>query len=147
MKFARENLSAFRGEMTLLTNHWQEIAKDKEVMQLNPDWDYYEQRDRTGQVLFVTAREGAELVGYFIWWVDPHPHYKHLLTAHSDIYFLTPEYRNAGLGSELFRAAIGFAKEAGCGYCFITTKVGHDHPDLMERLGLKPRDLVYGGPI
>ena len=126
--------------------HWLEVAKDKEVMKLDPDEDFYE-RLKNDEFLIVTARDGGKLCGYFVWFLHHHPHYKHLLTAQSDVYYVLEEYRGGGRGYDLFVAAMNFAKNAGAGYCFISTKVGHDHPDLMERLGLKPRDLIYGRPL
>jgi GNAT superfamily N-acetyltransferase len=130
----------------LLKSHWLEIAADKEVMKLNPDEDFYA-RLKSDEMLIVTARDGRKICGYFVWFLHHHPHYKHLLTAQSDIYYLLEEYRGGGRGQDLFQAAMDLAKAAGAGYCFISTKVGHDHPDLMKRLGLKPRDLIYGRPL
>jgi hypothetical protein len=142
-----ESFTRFYPDATaLLKLHWLEVAKDKEVMKLDPDESFYE-RLKDDEFLIVTARDGQKLCGYFVWFLHHHPHYKHLLTAQSDVYYLLEEYRGGGRGYDLFYQAMNLAKEAGAGYCFISTKVGHDHPDLMDRLGLKPRDLIYGRPL
>ena len=130
----------------LFKSHWLEIAKDKEVMKLDPDEEFYG-RLKSDEFLIVTARDGRKLCGYFAWFLHRHPHYKDLMTAQSDVYYILEEYRGSGRGQDLFQAAMDFAKKAGAGYCFISTKVGHDHADLMKRLGLKPRDLIYGRPL
>lgn len=130
-----------------LPYHYDEIAKDKQVMRLDPDAELYREKSANGQMLFVAARDHGVLFGYFAWFLHPHPHYKQLTVAQSDVYYLSPLYRGQGYGQDLFRAARDFAKAAGAQYCFISTKVGHDHPALMARLGLKPRDLIYGGPL
>lgn len=127
--------------------HYAEVAKDKQVMRLDPDVELYREKSKAGQLIFVTARDHGVLIGYFAWFLHPHPHYKELMVAQSDVYYLSPLYRGQGYGTDLFEAATRFAREAGAQYCFISTKVGHDHPALMARLNLKPRDLIYGGPL
>jgi GNAT superfamily N-acetyltransferase len=131
----------------LFSAHWQEIAKDKEVMWLNEDTEFYLLRDKTKELLCISARDDGKLFGYFFWFLHTHPHYRHVLVAQSDIYYVNPSYRGSGYGQDLFQTAMDFAKKVGAGYCFISTKVGHDHSDLMARLGLKPRDLIYGRPL
>ena len=36
--------------------HWQEVAKDKHLLQLNLDMDYYEAAERNGHLLVIIAR-------------------------------------------------------------------------------------------
>jgi GNAT superfamily N-acetyltransferase len=132
-------------EMTVL--HWNEIAKDKEVMRLNVDRDHYLNGERDGSVFCVAAWDVSKLAGYFIMHMYTHPHYQHVYCAQSDIYYLLPEYRSGVNGFTLLKAGLKVAKERGASYAFVSTKVGHDHPNLMDSLGLKPRDLMYGGPL
>jgi GNAT superfamily N-acetyltransferase len=132
-------------EMTVL--HWNEIAKDKEVMRLNVDRDHYLSGEKDGSVFCVAVKDGAKLAGYFIMHMYTHPHYQHVYCAQSDIYYLLPEYRSGVNGFKLLKAGLKVAKERGASYAFVSTKVGHDHPNLMNTLGLKPRDLMYGGPL
>jgi hypothetical protein len=132
-------------EMTVL--HWNEIAKDKEVMRLNVDRDHYLNGEKNGSVFCVAAKDESKLAGYFIVFMYTHPHYQHVYCAQSDIYYLLPEYRSGLNGFYLLQAGLEFAKRRGASYAFVSTKVGHDHPELMKNLGLKPRDLMYGGPL
>lgn len=146
--FAVESFEQFWPDVQpFLPYHYDEIAKDKEVMRLNPDAELYREKSANGQLLFVAARDLGILIGYFAWFIHPHPHYKELMVAQSDVYYLSQLYRGQGYGADLFEAATRFAREAGAQYCFISTKVGHDHPALMARLNLQPRDLIYGGPL
>ncbi len=128
----------------LLNLHWQEVANDKEVMRLEPDRDYYLSNK---DILFVTARLEGRIVGYCVFWLHYHPHYKSVLCAQSDVYYLVPEYRSGLNGFDLLKNGLEFAKKRGARYAFVGTKVGHDHPKLMQNLGLQPRDLIYGGPL
>jgi hypothetical protein len=54
--------------------HYDEIAKNKELLKLNPDLEKYELLDRSGNLLLITARADGRLVGYFLWIIAPHPH-------------------------------------------------------------------------
>lgn len=144
--FAVEPITAdlFNELPGLLDLHWQEVAEDKKIMRLEPDLDYYLSNK---DILLVTARVEGRIVGYCVFWLHTHPHYKSVLVAQSDIYYLSPEYRSGLNGFDLLEKGLQFAKAAGARYAFVGTKVGHDHPEIMQHLGLKPRDLIYGGPL
>jgi hypothetical protein len=130
--------------------HWDEIAKNKELLKLNPDLQKYELLERSGNLLLVTARGDGKLVGYFLWIIAPHPHYRHVLTAEEDLHFLSPEYRSGGIhgegcgyGYRLLQAARDAAIEAGARLLTMREKVGHEHPSIMSGLGFSPTDIVY----
>ena len=50
----------------ILPLHYEELALNKDEVPLSPQYDIYEARESLGELLFVTAREAGELVGYFI---------------------------------------------------------------------------------
>jgi hypothetical protein len=151
MRFAVEPFVDVWAEAQPLTQpHWDEIAKNKGLLTLNPDIEKYELLDRSGNLLLITARADGKFVGYFLWIVAAHPHYRHVLTAEEDLHFLAPEYRSGGIhgegrgyGYQLLEAARDAAFEAGARLLTMREKVGHEHPALMEGLGFKPTDIVY----
>lgn len=128
---------------TLIVAHWQEIAKNKHLLRLNPDENVYEELDRQNKLLLVTARDGDKLVGYFLWFLVNHTHYKHVLTAEEDLHFLLPNYRGRGLGFQLMQAACDAARERGAELLIVREKIGHEHPTLWKRLGFVPTDVIY----
>jgi hypothetical protein len=86
--FAVEHFADVWPEAEPLTRgHWEEIAKDKGLLTLNPDLDKYRSLDAGGHLLVLTARADGELIGYFVWIVIAHPHYKHVLVAEEDLHF------------------------------------------------------------
>jgi hypothetical protein len=149
--FAVEHFADVWPEAEPLTRgHWEEIAKDKGLLTLNPDLDKYRSLDAGGHLLVLTARADGELIGYFVWIVIAHPHYKHVLVAEEDLHFLSPEYRSGGsrgegcgYGYKLLEAARDAAIVRGARLLTIREKVGHEHPTLMEGLGFVPADVVY----
>lgn len=120
--------------------HWQEIAKNKHLLQLNPDIDLYSKIDKT--LLLITARHEGVLVGYFLWMLVQHVHYKHVLVAEEDLHYLLPEHRRGLNGYFLVKAARDAALERGAQMIIVREKIGHEHTAMMRRLGFKPTDIV-----
>jgi GNAT superfamily N-acetyltransferase len=151
MHFAVECVADVWPEAEPLTRlHWEEIAKNKALLTLNPDVEKYELLDKNDALLLVTARDDGALVGYFLWIVLPHPHYKHVLVAEEDLHFLSPEYRSGGVrgagcgyGYKLLEAARDAAIARGARLLTMREKVGHEHPAIMDGLGFVPADVVY----
>jgi hypothetical protein len=149
--FAVESFTHVWKEAQPLTRpHWEEIAKNKGLLRLNPDLEKYALLDRSGNLLLVTARFDGRLVGYFLWIVMGHPHYRHVLVAEEDLHFLSPEYRSGGAhgegrqyGFKLLEAARDAAIAAGAQLLTMREKVGHEHSSIMSGLGFSPADIVY----
>jgi GNAT superfamily N-acetyltransferase len=131
----------FEEARPLLELHWQEIAKNKALMILNPDVEKYERIAEA--LLLVAARCGGKLVGYFLWILVTHPHYKHVSVAEEDLHFLLPEYRRGLAGYLMVKAACEAAIARGAQLLIMREKVGHEHPAMMKRLGFAPTDIVY----
>lgn len=87
----------------LFNPHWDEVAKNKQVMILSPDMPKYELLESTGKLKTLLAYANGEIVGYSVNIVDVHLHYNMLKVAYNDILYLTPEYRESPLGLRLIR--------------------------------------------
>jgi len=142
VRFAVEPFRDAYGEAgPLLTAHWNEIAKNKHLLRLNPDENLYERAGNN--LLLVTARDGQKLVGYFLWFLLGHAHYKHVLVAEEDLHFLLPEYRRGWTGYGLIKAACEAALARGAELLVMREKIGHEHAAIMHRLKFAPTDIVY----
>lgn len=131
----------------LFVLHRDEVAKDKDILKLNPNEAYYTTMADSGRLVIVSARHRGILVGYFVWTVDNHPHYKDVLVAQDDAHYLHPNYRRGLVGYFLIKRAMSVLPKLGVKYCYVREKIGHEHPALMARLGLKPLDITYSGPV
>lgn len=142
--FAPESWPEFwRDSQDALKVHWQEIAKDKDLMRLNVNETYYSEAYATGHLLVVTARDRGRLAGYTLWTLHEHPHYQHVICAQDDVHFLLPEYRRGMNGYLLLKNAMRIAKLRGAHYCYVREKDGHEHPAMIKRLGLTKLDITY----
>jgi len=133
--------TAYDEAQPLLCRHWDEIAKNKSLLKLNPDESLYEKMGQN--ILLITARADGRLVGYFLWFLIKHPHYKHVTVAEEDLHFLLPEFRRGLTGYNLMKAACQAAIDQGAELLVSREKIGHEHPGIMKRLGFVPTDIVY----
>jgi hypothetical protein len=134
-----DNLPAFQA---ISQSHYDEIETLKEFP-LDLDYDTYLALWNMGKLVFITAKENDELIGYIIFFVFPHMHSKNCLTAHEDIYFLKPEYRKGHNGIKLFKFAQEYLKSIGVDLILYCTKVEFDNSSLFKYLGCKPIDKVF----
>lgn len=125
----------------LFNSHWEEIAQNKALLTVNPDLEKY--RLAAPNLLLVTARSDGRLVGYFVWFLIGHHHYKHVMSAEEDLHYLLPEYRRGLTGYMFLKAAREAALDRGAKLLVMREKIGHEHPAIMKRLNFKPTDIVY----
>ena len=126
----------------VLKDHYEELSVTKEFP-LDPDWDVYQNLWNMGKLRFITCRDDGELIGYIVFFVYPHIHYKTCLTAFEDIYFLKKEYRKGRTGIRLFQFAEKLLKNEGVQRILYNTKVHSDNSKLFEYLGFKFIDKVF----
>jgi hypothetical protein len=104
--FQVEGITDLRHEaMPLLLKHWEEIALNKEVVRLDPDWDGYERLHNLGMLHVTTARADGALVGYASYLLAPNLHYRTMLVAEGDIFYLAIEQRKGTTGIRLLAEA------------------------------------------
>ena len=90
-----------------------------------------------------TARDGSILVGYQIYFVMPHMHYKNSLTAMSDVLFLAPEHRKGLAGILLMKSAEKELVKLGVQRIIQNVKLANDWGSILERIGYKPFERIY----
>lgn len=127
----------------ILPEHYEELALNKDQVPLRPQWNVYKQREDAGQLLYVTARELGELVGYFIGFIAPGLHYETCLTCTLDIFYVRKDKRTGSAGVRLFRAVEAELKHRGVQRWFMGSKVHADASALFKRIGAEPVETYY----
>lgn len=138
--YAVERLAEMHGELEeLLPLHWDQIARDKDIIALAPDWDAYFALEAAGGFQCVVARCAGKMIGYHVSFIRPHLHYRHSLQAITDIYFVLPEFRRGRVGVQLFKEVEKAWRARGVQKAFTGCKIapGLDYQALFERLGWK----------
>jgi len=143
LTYAHVPLSSFVQELGgLLSEHYDELCVTKDFP-LAPDYEAYDRLEKAGILCCVTVRSDDILVGYAIFIVQPHLHYRTCLTAFEDIYFLKKEYRLGRVGIRLFQYAEGVLKQFGVNRIIMHTKIHSDNSSLFEYLGYQQTDKVF----
>lgn len=127
----------------LLPAHYEELALDQEHVPLSPQYDVYIERERRGELLFVTLRDAGELVGYFIGFVAPGLHYSTCLTCTMDIFYVRKDRRSGTAGVRLFRFVERELRRRGVQRWFMGSKVHADASALFERIGARKVEVYY----
>lgn len=124
----------------LVERHWKELALYQDDVLLDPDYATYEAANEAGMSLAFTARIDGELIGYALYWVRPHMHYKTTLCAVSDLFWIAPEHRNFGVGSGMFAFIEDELKRRGVKIVHTTFKTAH--PAAGKLLEMRGHTLV-----
>lgn len=109
------------------------------------DEERYAAGEQQGQVHIVTARDEGKLVGYFIFFVISHMHYKSSgPMGYVDMYYILKSHRAGGTGAKLLALAESSLKAMrGVSKIYLSCKIHQDHDALFQALGYRPTDRVY----
>lgn len=128
----------------LLPAHFAELALNQDKVPLDPQYEIYLERDRCGEVVFVTVRELGELVGYYVGFVAPGLHYGGCLTCTTDIFWIRPDKRGQALpGARLFREVERELRRRGVQRWFTGSKLKADASALFQFLDFEPVETYY----
>lgn len=126
----------------ILPEHYEELSVTKEFP-LEPNWDAYRAYANGGMLRTITCRNDGELIGYIVFFIQPHPHYKSCITAYEDVYYIRKDYRKGRVGIKLFQYAEKVLKERGVHRMVIHTKVHLDNSRLLEYMDYKLTDKLF----
>ena len=98
----------------LFEEHYEEIARNKQVMKLKPDEQAYRNMEQMRQIFIFSARQDDELIGYSVNFVLNHPHYADLKLAQNDLLFIKKEFRGSRAGLRLIKETEIHATSLGC---------------------------------
>lgn len=90
----------------LLEAHYQEIAWRQDAIPLDIDVERYKALWADGHVLVIAAREkDLTLVGYNVYFINHHLHYKSTVYAMNDVLYVKPSARGAAIALKMLRVA------------------------------------------
>ncbi len=144
MTFQEEPYRLAQAEMLpLLVDHWHEVADHKAEIPWAPDWSSYAKLEELGILSVFTAREGAELAGYYVNSVMPHPHYRGSLFAFIDVYYLAPNFRKGMTAMRFLMAMEERMRDRGVRVMIGRARLKMGTGPLFERLGWSPVETCY----
>lgn len=129
--------------MPLMFDHWEEVALNRDIIPLDPDWERYEKLEEIGWTHMTTVRCDGVLVGYSFYLVSTQLHYRTFKIAQGDAFYLDPSHRRGGVGIKLFKEAEKALKELGVKKIINGIKLHRDVGKVFERLGYTPFERHY----
>lgn len=131
----------------LFAQHWDEIARNKDVMVLNPDESAYRRMEEAGSLLILTAVKAGQIVGYSVNFIVRHPHYADLMVCQNDLLFIDQAHRDGGAGIRLMRRTEQEGKKRGCRLMLWHAKEGTPLAAMLPRMGYGVQDIVFSKQI
>lgn len=142
--FQKESLYPFVYQaMELFNKHYQEIAERTDVIKLDPDLESYEKLEEFNKLEVHTIRNNGELIGYSLWFIVNHLHYRKSITASSDILFVSPEYRKGLTGVRFIRWTFEEIKKRNPQRIMFHVKDHVDYSPIIKRMGAKHFESIY----
>ena len=132
--FATEDFFLVKDEIApMLDLHQAELASFPDIL-ADCDWDFYAAAARAGILQIFTARDenSGALLGYAVFVVRKHPHYKTHTWANNDVIWVHPSHRRGGVGLSFIHHFMTCFKLAGVAVIHMRTKVAH--PELRRAL-------------
>jgi GNAT superfamily N-acetyltransferase len=115
MQYRREHVGRINEEIEkLVKDYFASTPAGKDMPELKFKWDMYDQLDKHGALLLVTARgeETKELCGFVMYHIQPHMHHD-TVVALCDIIAVSPQFRGQGIGAQLISLGEQFTKAQG----------------------------------
>lgn len=129
--------------LPLYEDHWREVCWRRENFVLNPDHEKYRKLEAGGALRIFTARENGIIIGYALFVVQHHLHYKDVKIASNDIVFVDPARRGHWLGIKLLRHAINSMKAEGVKAVSLRMKKELAWGPIARRLGFEPVEEIW----
>lgn len=126
----------------LIQEHWEESAKNKELMILKPRYEVYRDLDNKGALVNLFAFVNGKIVGYSVNILSYHLHYADLYTAMNDIIFVSKPYRDTPLGLRLIKETEKACKEQGVKLMLWHAKQDSSLEYILKRK-YKVQDIIF----
>lgn len=132
--------------LPLFKKHYAEIAVDRDICPLDPDWNYYMGVSAAGILHVLTARApNGKLAGYIFNLVGTHNHYRTTRFAVTEMFYLHPHFRKGWQPVKMFMENLRGLRVLGADITTVNFKVHFQEArvaKLFARLGYEVCDIV-----
>lgn len=141
--FQEEYFSKIKDELIpLQKEHWAERSEIAEIAELKTNTHMFQILEAADSLHIVTARDGLNLVGYFVSVISPHPYSTDLIMAENNAIFLSKKYRKGFTGYKLIRAGIKLLKKRA-NTISISLPAEKKFISIAKRLGLELKNYMF----
>ena len=130
--------------MDLLREHYEELTLHKDIVKLNVDWQAYFHWENANMLCSLGLYEEGRLIGYSVFILSQHAHYKDLKVASNDVLFLQKDKRKGRAGLKLIKESERVLKNLGVSKVVWHCKYDHVAGELLQRLGYINEEYIMG---
>ena len=136
---------ALQAIFSLLPSHYEEVAVNKEHIKLNPDYEAYRNLYEAGNMTIMVARDDRNnaAIGYCIFFLTPHIHYKDKIYANNDIIYVHPNYRHCKLADNMLKMSEERLRQLGVSVMLLHMKVDHPFDELCLSNGYSEMEKLW----
>ena len=127
----------------LFEEHYEEIARNKQIMELKPDEKAYRNLEEANQIFILSAWQDDVLIGYSVNFVLNHPHYADLVLAQNDLLYIKKEMRGSRAGLKLIKETETYATSLGCKLMLWHAKENTALSAILPRIKYGVQDIIY----
>ena len=131
----------------LFEEHYEEIARNKQVMKLKPNWPSYHAVDKIGWLFIYLAMQNDVCIGYSMNIMMHHLHYADLKVCQNDVLFVKKEFRGGRLGLRLLKVTEDHARSEGCKLMLWHAKENTALAKLLPKLKYGVQEIMYSKEI
>ena len=131
----------------LFEEHYDEIARNKQVMKLKPNWPSYHAVDKIGWLFIYLAMQNDVCIGYSMNIMMHHLHYADLKVCQNDVLFVKKEFRGGRLGLRLLKVTEDHARSEGCKLMLWHAKENTALAKLLPKLKYGVQEIMYSKEI
>ncbi len=141
--YRRLSVAEFRQESpAILQDHYEELTRNKDVAKLAPAWNEYEANEKKGRLFALSCWDEGIMVGYSVFIMGAHLHYRDMDAAFNDVLYLSRDYRGGMTGIRLIRECESYLRGVGIKKIFWHIKKGTILEGILPRLGYEHEETV-----
>lgn len=143
--FAVELWSRCREEICALgPEHYAEVSQFKDLgIPYDLDFETLGQLEALGKLHCVVGRSSGQVVAYHISVLAPLLHYRRILSARGDVYYMRPGWRTGRNPLRMFEFVHQSLDRRGVAIVYDITKFAFDHRRLFEFMGYAPVETTF----
>lgn len=143
LSFQREFYSMVHEElMKLVSEHCLELLPEGGKTEANHNHEMYLETEGAGTLALYTLRDSGKMIGYGLYFITSHHHFKEMTVAHNDVFYLHPSYRGEGVATDF----LGKIEDSLTSYkvdtITMTMKIGRS-AKMYEDRDYSPYETVY----
>jgi len=127
----------------LFQDHWKEIARHQDTVPLDPDMKQYTALQDMGALHTLVAREEGKIIGYTVYIMMPHLHYKQNMFAYNDLIYVDQAHRGSRVGYTLLKKAEEYLKDKGADSITVHMKPEHSFEGLLNKMGYNQSEILF----